>query len=261
MTRHGVLLEVAYDGTAFHGWAAQEGQRTVSDALAGAIKKLDPRGSAPRGTSRTDAGVHAEGQLAAFDASIAIPPRGWVLALNQHMPDDACVRAARAVPPEYNPRFASRGKRYRYRVLLDRIRDPLWRDRAWRIGWSIDRARLEREAKLVVGTHDFAAFRSSHDARHDTVRTMTRCDVEEAEGGRVLSVVIEGQAFLYNMVRIVVGTLMDVARGHLEEGAVTRGIASGARKDLGMTAPAHGLVLEHVDVALPEGAGEPWPPR
>jgi tRNA pseudouridine38-40 synthase len=259
MTRHGILLQVAYDGTQFRGWASQEGQRTVSDALAGAIKKLDPRATGPRGTSRTDAGVHAEGQMAAFDASLAIPPRGWVLALNQHMPDDACVRSARSVPPDFNPRFASRGKRYRYRVLLDRIRDPLLRDRAWRVGWSIDRGRLEREARLVVGTHDFAAFRSSHDVRRDTVRAMTRCDIEQ--DGRVLSVVIEGQAFLYNMVRIVVGTLMDVARGHLEEGAVSRAIASGARKDAGITAPAHGLVLEHVDLELPEGTGEPWPPR
>jgi tRNA pseudouridine38-40 synthase len=261
MTRHGILLQVAYDGTAFRGWASQQGQRTVEGALAGAIQKLDPRASTPRGTSRTDAGVHAEGQLAAFDASLEIPARGWVLALNQHLPDDACVRSARTVPPDFNPRFASRGKRYRYRMLLDRIRDPLLRDRAWRIGWSIDRARLEREARLVVGTHDFAAFRSSHDVRHDTVRTMTRCDVEEALGGRVLSVVIEGQAFLYNMVRIIVGTLVEVARGHLEEGATLRAIANGTRKDAGITAPAHGLVLEHVDIALPHDTGEPWPLR
>jgi tRNA pseudouridine38-40 synthase len=260
MKRFGVLVQVAYDGTRFHGWAAQEGRRTLEGALKGAIQKLDPRASAPRGASRTDAGVHAAGQLAAFDASLEIPPRGWVLALNQHLPDDACVRAARAVPPEFNPRYASRGKRYRYDILLDRIRDPLLRDRAWRVGWAIDPLRLEREARLVVGTHDFAAFRSSHDARRDTVRTMTRCDIER-ERGRLLSVVIEGNAFLYNMVRIVVGTLVDVARGHLEEGAVSRAIASGARKDGGITAPAHGLVLEHVDLELPGGTGEPWPPQ
>jgi tRNA pseudouridine38-40 synthase len=259
--RFGVLVQVAYDGTLFRGWATQEGQRTVESSLAGAILKLDPRASAPRGTSRTDAGVHAEGQLAAFDASLQIPPRGWVLALNQHLPDDVCVRSARGVPVGVNPRFLNRGKRYRYVVLLDRVRDPLLRDRAWRVGWALDLARLDRERRLVVGTHDFAAFRSSHDARHDTVRTMTRCDVERSADGRLLSIVVEGDAFLYNMVRIVVGTLMDVARGHLEEGAITRALASGARKDAGMTAPAHGLVLEHVDLALPEGAGEAWPLR
>ncbi len=257
--RFGVLVGVAYDGTAFSGWAAQREGRTVADTLNGAIHKLDPKASAPRGVSRTDAGVHAEGQVAAFDGSLVIPPRGWVLALNQHMPDDACVRWARAVPEGYNPRFAAKGKRYRYRVLLDRIRDPLLRDRAWRLGWDIDLEKLSREACAVIGTHDFAAFRSSHDARNDTVRSVTRCDVEREAGGRVVAIVIEGNAFLYNMVRIVVGTLMDVARGHLAEGTIARALASHARKDAGITAPAHGLTLEHVDVQLPEGAGEPWP--
>ncbi len=259
--RFGVLVGVAYDGTDFSGWAAQPVGRTVSDALAGAIKKLDPKASLPRGVSRTDAGVHAEGQVAAFDASLAIPPRGWVLALNQHLPDDACVRWARAVPPEYNPRFSARWKRYRYRVLLDRIRDPLLRHRAWRLGWAIDLARLEREKNALLGTHDFAAFRSSHDARNDTVRTVTSCDVGYELGGRIVSIVISGNAFLYNMVRIVVGTLMDVARGHLEEGTIQRALVTKQRRDAGMTAPALGLTLEHVELESPEGVGEPWPPR
>jgi tRNA pseudouridine38-40 synthase len=259
--RHGVLLGIAYDGTAFNGWASQRDGRTVHDAVAGAIVKLDPRASAPRGTSRTDSGVHAEGQLAAFDATLEIPPRGWVLALNQHLPDDACVRWARTVPPGFAPRFAARGKRYRYRLLLDRIRDPLLRDRAWRLGWALDLDRMAREARTIVGTYDFAAFRSSQDARHDTVRTMTRCEVVRDEGPRLASVIVEGTSFLYNMVRILVGTLVDVARGHLSEGAVARALASGRRGDAGMTAPPHGLVLEEIDVALPEGTGAPWPPR
>ena len=150
-SRFGVLLKIAYDGTAYSGWAPQPDARTVHGAIAGAIAALDPRASPPRGTSRTDAGVHADGQLAAFDASLAIPPRGWVLALNQHLPDDVCVRSARAVPAEFNPRFAARGKRYRYRVLLDRIRDPRWSARAWRIGWPIELDRLARAARHFEG--------------------------------------------------------------------------------------------------------------
>jgi tRNA pseudouridine38-40 synthase len=258
--RFGVLLTVAYDGTLFSGWAAQDGQRTVHDAVAGAVRALDPKASEPRGTSRTDAGVHADGQLAAFDASLAIPPRGWVLAINQHLPDDVCVRSARSVVAGYNPRFESRGKRYRYRILLDRVRDPRWTNRAWRIGWPIDVERLARAARHFEGTHDFAAFRSSHDPRKDTVRTMTRVAVEPSDGDpRIVSVVIEGTAFLYNMVRIMVGTLLDVARGKLEEEAVVRALDGKERRLAGTTAPAHGLTLEQVDVALPEGAGEPWP--
>jgi tRNA pseudouridine38-40 synthase len=257
--RFGVLLKIAYDGTAYAGWAPQPETRTVHEAIAGAIGALDPRATLPRGTSRTDAGVHADGQLAAFDASLEIPPRGWVLALNQHLPDDVCVRSARPVPPEFNPRFAARGKRYRYRVLLDRIRDPRWTSRAWRIGWPVDLERVARAARQFEGTHDFAAFRSSHDARKDTVRTMTRVAVEPGEDPRIVTIVIEGQAFLYNMVRIMVGTLFDVARGKLGEESIVRALEGKERRLAGTTAPAHGLTLETIDVDLPEGAGEPWP--
>jgi len=276
MAKNGVLLEVAYDGTAFHGWAAQnDGVRTVEETLRGAIAAMDPNASAPRGASRTDAGVHAEGQLAAFDAALDVPPRGWVLGLNQHLPDDVAVRAARVVPAGFSPRFAARGKRYRYRMLLDTVRDPKWRTRAWRIGDAIDRARLVREAEAIVGTHDFAAFRTSADERAVTVRTMTRVVVEGGDvvgaGGdrpmagaideeqRIVSIVIEGTAFLHNMVRILVGTLMDVARGRLEEGAIARALAAKDRRVAGTTAPAHGLTLERVDVELPGESGERWP--
>jgi tRNA pseudouridine38-40 synthase len=258
--RFGVLVKVAYDGTAFSGWAPQRQGRTVHDTLRGAIAALDPHATGPRGTSRTDAGVHADGQLAAFDATLELPPRGWVLALNEHLPDDVCVRSARAVPFEFNPRFANRGKRYRYRVLLDRVRDPAHRARTWRIGWPIDVERLAREARAFEGTHDFAAYRSSHDPRGDTVRTITRVAVEHTDGDpRILSIVVEGTAFLYNMVRIMVGTLLDVARGKLPEGAAARALVVRERRLAGMTAPALGLTLEEVHVDLPEGAGEAWP--
>ncbi len=255
----GVLLKLAYDGTEFSGWASQKQGRTVHDTLWGAIAALDPGAGAPRGTSRTDAGVPAEGQLAAFDASLLLPPRGWVLALNQHLPDDVCVRSARSVPIGFHPRFAAKSKRYRYRILLDRVRDPLLRSRTWRVGWSIDKALLCREALCIRGTHDFAAFRSAHDTREDTVRTITHVAVEPESDPRVLGLVIEGNAFLYNMVRILVGTLMDVARGRLKEGAIVRALEARERRAAGMTAPACGLTLEAIDVALPDGAGEPWP--
>jgi tRNA pseudouridine38-40 synthase len=180
------------------------------------------------------------------------------------LPDDVAVRAARIVPAEFSPRFAARGKRYRYRVLIDPVRDPKWRTRAWRVGDAIDRARLEREAQAIVGTHDFAAFRTSADERSVTVRTMTRVVVEEGDaagvddGARIVSIVIEGTAFLHNMVRILVGTLMDVARGRLEEGAIARALAAKDRRVAGTTAPAHGLTLERVDVDL-QSEGERWP--
>jgi tRNA pseudouridine38-40 synthase len=265
---YGVLLEVAYDGTAFHGWAGQSRSsgppgalavRTVEETLHGAVLALDPRASRLRGTSRTDAGVHAEGQLVAFDSERDIPARGWTLGLNQHLPEDVAVRAARAVPASFAPRFAARGKRYRYRVLVDPVRDPRWRTHAWRVS-DVDPDALGREGLAACGTHDFAAFRSSGDERATTVRTLTRVEVERAADPRVVSVVVEGDAFLYNMVRILVGTMVDAARGRLAVGAVARALQARERRVAGVTAPPHGLVLEHVHIALPDGTGERWPP-
>jgi tRNA pseudouridine38-40 synthase len=252
-----VLLEVAYDGTAYHGWAAQKNARSVEETLLGAVMAIDPRVRSLRGASRTDAGVHAEGQLAAFDTTRAIPPRGWVLGVNQHLPDDVAVRAARAVDAGFTPRFAARGKRYRYRLLLDMVRDPIWRTRAWRVP-VVDLQAMAREAETALGTHDFVAFRSSGDERENTVRTLTRVDVEHDAPARVASVVVEGNAFLYNMVRILVGTLVDVARGRLAPGAVKRALETRDRRNAGTTAPAQGLVLERVNVDLP-AEGERWP--
>jgi tRNA pseudouridine38-40 synthase len=257
---HGVLLQVAYDGTDFHGWASQAGvgTRTVEDTLRGAVLALDPRASKLRGTSRTDAGVHADGQMVAFDAQRDIPPRGWVLGVNQQLPADVAVRTARTVAVDWSPRFASRGKRYRYRVLLDVVRDPRWRTRAWRLP-VLDLALMAAEGAAAVGTHDFAGFRSAGDERAVTVRTLTRVAIEPEADPRVVGVVVEGSAFLYNMVRILVGTMADVARGRLAPGSVARAIEARDRRLAGTTAPAHGLTLEHVDLELPEGAGEPWP--
>jgi tRNA pseudouridine38-40 synthase len=255
---HGVLLEVSYDGTAFHGWARQKRARTIEETLAGAVLAIDPRAGSLRGTSRTDAGVHAEGQLAAFDAMRDIAARGWALGLNRHLPEDVAVRAARAVPIGFSPRFAARGKRYRYRVLIDAARDPLWRTRAWRVP-ELDLAAMAHEAEAARGTHDFAGLRAAGDQRATTVRTLTRVELETEKDPRVVAVVVEGDAFLHHMVRILVGTMVDVGRGRLAAGAIQRAIAARDRRAAGTTAPAHGLVLEHVHVQLPESAGERWP--
>jgi tRNA pseudouridine38-40 synthase len=188
-----------------------------------------------------------------------MPPRGWVLTLNQHLPDDVAVRAARLVPAGFAPRFASKRKRYRYELLLDKVRDPLLARRTWRVGYDMDMDRLAREARSIVGTHDFAAFRAAGDERAETVRTVHDVSLAPGRGG-VWSITVEGTAFLYNMVRILVGTLVDVGRGHLDEGTITKALAGRQRSLAGQTAPAHGLTLESIDLELPEGTGERWPP-
>lgn len=260
----GVLLSVAYAGDAFAGFAAQPGQRTVSGVLLDAIRALDPSVEAVRGASRTDTGVHALDAPVAFDAAQAIDPRGWALGLARHLPDDLSVRRAAWCAAGLEPRFLARRKIYRYRLLNDPVRDPFLDKRAWRVEGCDPKgiAAMRQEATSLIGTHDFRAFRSSADQRQNTQRTIARAELLATE--RELSVEIEGSGFMHNMVRIIVGTLVDVGRGRLAPGAIERAIASGARTDLGITAPPHGLYLVAVDLeANLEGAWPsappPWP--
>lgn len=272
-----MLLSVAYDGAAFHGFAPQPGQRTVYGVLLDAIRSIDPAVERVRGASRTDAGVHARAQAVALDPSRAIPPKGWVLGVNAALPPDLAVRSAREVPRGFEPRAHGRGKRYRYHLLLDRVRDPLLERTAWRVDPPFDRARAEAELAAIEGAHDFRAFRSAADPRVDTVRTLWRACIvaPRPDEPRLIAVEIDGDAFLHNMVRIIAGTVVDVGRGRLRPGATARALESGARTDLGMTAPAHGLILDEVRLALPDRTeakaradgraeadargGEPWP--
>lgn len=263
MSAAGVLLTVAYDGRSFAGFAPQPGQRTIAGELLAAVRTLDPSVQEMRGASRTDAGVHARGQKVAFDAERAIPPRGWVLGVTRSLPPEIAVRRASVVPVGFTPRFEAAGKLYRYTLLLDVVRDPFLEGRVWRLGdlsapGAIGRAR--EEAKSAVGTHDFAAFRSSADERPSTIRTLRAVDViEDAGDPRLVHVEVRGDAFMHNMVRILVGTLVDVARDRLPEGAIARAIASKDRRHAGITAPPDGLCLERVD--LKDEGHSPWPPQ
>lgn len=256
---HGVLLTVAYDGTDFSGWAYQKVGRTVADALNGAVLAVDAKAGPLRGTSRTDAGVHAETQMVAFDAQLDLAPRNWVLGINSHLPKDVAVRRAQRIPADFNPRFRCNEKTYRYRLLTDRVRDPLHRHYAWRVAHPLDVQKMIDEAACAVGTHDFQAFRSSGDERTDTVRTLSQVEVVASEDGRCIDILVTGDAFLYNMVRILVGTLVDVGRGKAERGTIERALQNGERGLLGETAPPHGLTLERVSLDLPSDVGEAWP--
>ncbi len=275
---HGVLLTVAYDGTAFTGWQRQPGRRTVQSTLGAAVHAVTVRHSRVRGASRTDAGVHAEGQLAAFDSDLLIPPHGWVHALNARLPDDVVVRDAVPCRAGFKPSFGARGKLYRYLLRAAPVRDPLWRHRAWHIGPSLacpdlragarderveswlDVEAMREAAHHLHGTHDFRAFRASGDGRRDTVRTLTAVRLLPGFGGdpALLAVEVEGSAFLKQMVRILVGTLLEVGRHKMApERMIDLLGPSGDRRHAGPTAPPQGLTL--VRVALKEGA--PPPPR
>jgi tRNA pseudouridine38-40 synthase len=255
--RFGVLLTVAYDGTAFSGFARQPAARTVAGELDGAVRSIDPTASLVRGASRTDAGVHALAQRVAFDTRMDIPSRGWAHALAKHLSDEIAIVSAAKVLEGFDPRDHSRQKTYRYLLLRSPVADPLLRGRAWRVEDRLNHAAMQAEARALLGTHDFRAFRTSTDRRIETVRTIFRADVAVDTDPRVLRIEIEGDRFLHRMVRIVVGTFVDVGRGRLETGAVERGISTGDRRVLGITAPPDGLYLaEH---ALDDEGQEKWP--
>lgn len=268
-TRRGVELRVAYDGTDFVGWQKQPDQRTVQGALEAAVEAMTGAAVTVRGASRTDAGVHAEDQVAAFDTALEVPLRGWVMGLNQKLPPDVAVRAARPCPRNHQPRFDARWKRYRYVLLTGDVPDPLLRRVAWHLGphqrpapggepdapgpadarVRLDLGAMRAAAAHLVGTHDFRAFSAVDDARENRVRTVTRVDVLEGfrDDPRLVALVVEGTAFLKHMVRIVAGTLVDVGRGHRTPEDVARAVGPGAVRTMaGPTAPPQGLTLVRI---------------
>ena len=266
--RFGVMLTVAYDGRRFSGWARQTNARSVAGELDGAIAAVDARASQTRGLSRTDAGVHAREQLAVFDTDKDIALRGWVLAISQHLPDEIAVVRATRVPLGFDARRLLTRKVYRYTVLHSLVRDPFLEGRAWRVMERFNHSELNAVAQSLVGKHDFAAFRGAADTRTETVRQIFRIDVGPAHSDeRITLVEVEGDKFLYNMVRIIVGTLIDIGRERRPKDALLRALASHARTDLGITAPPDGLCLERVIVdqeTLADGSCfhklDSWPP-
>jgi tRNA pseudouridine38-40 synthase len=275
-----MLLRVAYDGTQFHGFARQTGPghevRTVQGELDAALSRLYKQAILTRGASRTDAGVHARGQLVAFDPPFEIPPRGLLLGLAGALPPDLIASAA--WPAEevddrpLNPRFHNLGKLYRYRVRCTQLRDPLAARFEWHLHHPLELEPMREAAERFVGEHDFAGFRAIDCQAKTTVRrvravTLTSRSVAELDPladdpGRAdepealarVEIDVRGDAFLKNMVRIMAGTLVAVGRGQFGPERVDEVLTSGERRRAGPTAPAQGLTL--VSVLWPAV----WPP-
>ena len=239
-----IHLIVEYDGTAYAGWQRQANAMTVQEKLERAILKLTGEELCVSGASRTDAGVHALGQSAHFDTESRIPADKFSFALNTMLPPDIRVTRSEEVPPEFHARFSTKGKRYRYLFHAAPHAGALTRNTHAHVIYPLDVERMQAEAQDLVGTHDFAAFAASGSVVKDTVRTIYRAEVT-SEGSEI-RLIVEGSGFLYNMVRIIAGTLIGVGSGKLEPGAFRRAVASGDRLDLGITAPAHGLTLMEV---------------
>jgi len=235
---------VAYDGTDFSGWQRQPGMRTVEGVLTDAIRELLGEEVFVRGAGRTDAGVHADAQVASFALANRIPPHGLLRGLNSILPADVALQDVTVVAADFDARFSARGKVYRYTVWNHAVRSPRHARTAWHVRRALDMAVIREAAAALVGEHDFRAFRASDCERRTTRRHVRRLDVDRQ--GALLTFEIEATAFLKNMVRIVVGTLVDIGRGQLAPDAVGRMLESGDRAAGGITAPAQGLTLLRV---------------
>ena len=239
-----IQLIVEYDGTNYAGWQRQENALAVQQVIEEKLRRLTKEPIVIHGASRTDAGVHALGQSAHFDTACAIPADKFCFALNTMLPPDIRIRESRQVPETFHARFSTKGKRYRYLFHVHPHAGALNRLTHAHVIYPLDEQLMQREASALVGTHDFAAFAASGSVVRDTVRTIYRADV--LREGTEIRLIVEGSGFLYNMVRIIAGTLIGVGSGKLTQGAFSRAIETGNRLDLGVTAPAHGLTLMEV---------------
>jgi tRNA pseudouridine38-40 synthase len=259
---YGVRLVLAYDGTDFCGFQLQDNQRTVQGVLEEAASSMAGRFARMRGAGRTDSGVHALGQIVAFDSARLIRPRGWMLGLNSVLPPDVRVQSAAECVAGYNPRFDALGKHYRYLVQWGEAKDPTLRNRAWQLSSAKvpDLARMREAAKLLTGKHDYRAFRASDDQRPKSERTLWSIDISENWNGNptLLAIDVHGTAFMKHMVRILSGTLIDVAMGRIPLERVPSMLGAEAdRECAGQTAPAQGLTLVSVQLGRSQLTHDP----
>ncbi len=240
-----IMLTLRYDGTAYHGWQVQPNGVTVQQSLQDAIEKITGVRSGVIGCSRTDAGVHADMFCCTFDTDSALRGDKLCSALNFHLPRDISVYNAREVAEDFHPRYAACGKRYVYRIWNGPQRHPVFDRFAIHQKKPMDVDKMNRAAADFVGRHDFAAFcGADSDVQGSTERTIHACSV--VREGEMVLFTVEGDGFLYNMVRIMVGTLLEIEAGRMPEDSVPTIIAGCDRTKAGPTAPARALCLEQV---------------
>ena len=240
-----VLLTIEYDGSAYCGWQRQLNGPSVQQKVEEALFKVTGERIGIIGASRTDAGVHALGQRAHFDMESAIPADKVPFALNTRLPRDIRVTAGREVDGRFHARFDAAGKEYGYLIYNRRHPSALLRDLSAHVSVPLDADAMERACRHLPGTHDFAAFQAAGGTAKTTIRRIDSVSV--GRQGDEIRLVIYGTAFLYNMVRIIAGTLIYVGQGRLPEDVFTLAIETGDRLQLGPTAPPQGLCLNRVD--------------
>jgi tRNA pseudouridine38-40 synthase len=242
-------LTIAYDGTAYAGWQVQSGQRTVQEVLEQTLAKITGQSLRVVASGRTDAGVHALGQVVSFRTESRLPAEVFFRALNAELPEDIAVLQAREMPESFHALRDAVRKRYRYIIHNGPGRDVFQRHYAWHYFRPLDVAAMRLAAQTLLGTHDFSSFETSGAERRTSVRTIYEIEVRRGpeDASHVITTEVEADGFLYNMVRAIVGTLVEVGRGVQPASWVADVLAAADRRRAGPTAPPQGLFLVKVD--------------
>ncbi|MCX7694327.1 MAG: tRNA pseudouridine(38-40) synthase TruA [Caloramator sp.] len=239
-----IKIIIEYDGTNYVGWQKQKNGLSISEVIEGAIYKVTKQNVELIGSGRTDAGVHARGQVANFLIDTKIQPERLKDAINSKLPSDITIIQSAEVDREFHSRYNSKGKWYSYTIFNRLEPSPFYNKYAAHIRYSLDLEKMKSAAKYLIGTHDFAAFKSEGSSVKTTVRTIYSIDI--IKDGDIIRLDFKGDGFLYNMVRIITGTLIDVGRGRISTNDIPKILEAKNRSLAGFTAPACGLCLEKV---------------
>jgi tRNA pseudouridine38-40 synthase len=236
-----IKLTIQYDGSRYSGWQIQPGKRTIQGELVEALSNLVGEKTHVHGASRTDAGVSALGQVGLFEIDSPIPTENFADAINDRLPPEIVVTAADEVPEGFDLFGSVKSKLYRYSIYTGRYRPVLRLNQCWHIPKKLDVPAMNKAAQLLVGTKDFKSFASAADRRESSIRTIFRCDVTAED--KWIYVNVEGDGFLYNMVRNIVGTLVDIGLGRWKPEKINETLEAKDRNAAGRLAPPAGLCL------------------
>ena len=240
-----LLITIQYDGSAYHGWQVQSNALTVQEEFQNAVEKVFGSRLDVKGCSRTDSGVHANMYCLTLDTDMDISCSNVVLALNTYLPKDIAVIACVEAENDFHPRYSCKSKQYVYKIYNGKIRNPFYEKYAYHYRYNLDAEYLNREAQAFVGTYDYSGFCSIKSDVEDTVRSVYSASVKRE--GEFVYFTFEADGFLYNMVRIMVGTLLFINEGKIKSGELKDIIMSKDRTRAGKTAPPHGLYLNKVN--------------
>jgi len=240
-----LLLTITYDGSHYHGWQVQKNALTIQEVFQNAVEKVFLSRLDVIGCSRTDSGVHANMYCVSIRTDMNISDDGVILALNSNLPDDIAVIQCREVNDDFHPRYSCKSKEYIYKIYNGKIRNPFYSKYALHYRYKIDAAYLNEECKAFIGTFDYSAFCSTGTDVEDTVRTVKNAEVWRE--GDMVYFKVEADGFLYNMVRIMAGTLLFIAQGKIKSGELAGIIQSKDRTRAGRTAPPQGLYLNKIN--------------